>query len=343
MTASREERAYRRSAKKCTRGEAKTRLLEDLLRKRLGLREVEEFVKKERKTFMGGGKEEKFNSRISKHKEERCIVDKIMRRKLKGNNDHCKVLRREKVKCDESLVAKLGGKTREYRRVVRETRKNCDELRSMLKGKNDKKIKWLQMKYEEIYEYGDDMTEEEYEMYGMAKILCGKNEITAEKLREPEVVVRGGEELTVTEEEKEVLALGPKFCVRKSLKMEDFEIEMEECIAKIKWWLREEEEKGNTEKDPGDVAIMAILPDEEREEVEEHEEMKEASRRLVYHPEEKKWNFGRKRATDLKGNTMVVLPGRSKNFQFEANLEMLRAELKGCFKDYVGKNCNKRG
>ena len=118
---------------------------------------------------------------------------------------------------------------------------------------------------------------------------------------------------------------------------------MEECIAKIKWWMREEEEKEKIVKDSGDVAIMAILPEEERNEVEEFEEMKEASRRLVYNPEDRKWNYGRKRATDIKGNTMVILPGRSKNFQFEANLEMLRAELKGCFQNYVRKNCNEKG
>ena len=51
MVASREERIYRSSIKKCMRGEAKSRLLEDLMRKRLGLRSVEEFILKERKTF----------------------------------------------------------------------------------------------------------------------------------------------------------------------------------------------------------------------------------------------------------------------------------------------------
>ena len=40
---------------------------------------------------------------------------------------------------------------------------------------------------------------------------------------------------------------------------------------------------------------------------------------------------------------MVVLPGRRKNFQEEANLEMLRAELKNCFKNYMGKHCKKNG
>ena len=42
-------------------------------------------------------------------------------------------------------------------------------------------------------------------------------------------------------------------------------------------------------------------------------------------------------------NSMVILPGRRKNFQEEANLEMFRAEMKGCFGEYYRKNCNKWG
>ena len=47
MTASREEQGYRKSAKKCTRGEARSRLLEDLFGKKVGLRDVEEETKGE--------------------------------------------------------------------------------------------------------------------------------------------------------------------------------------------------------------------------------------------------------------------------------------------------------
>ena len=83
--------------------------------------------------------------------------------------------------------------------------------------------------------------------------------------------------------------------------------------------------------------------EEEKEEVLEWEEKLEAKRRMVYHAEEGTWNLGRKRVTDLKGNSMVILPGRRKNFQEEANLEMLRAEMKGCFGEYYRKNCNKWG
>ena len=39
-----------------------------------------------------------------------------------------------------------------------------------------------------------------------------------EKLREPEIVCGEGEIMEITEDEKRVLALGPKFCVRKNLK-----------------------------------------------------------------------------------------------------------------------------
>ena len=78
---------------------------------------------------------------------------------------------------------------------------------------------------------------------------------------------------------------------------ENFEIELEECIAKIKWDLRSEEEKKSVSKYLGDVAIMAILSDEEKDDIKEHEEYKEAKRRMVYHPEEKNWNFGRRKFT----------------------------------------------
>ena len=40
---------------------------------------------------------------------------------------------------------------------------------------------------------------------------------------------------------------------------------------------------------------------------------------------------------------MVVLPGKRKKFQEEANLEMLRTELKGTFKKFMDENCDNKG
>ena len=207
--------------------------MEELIRKKTGLREVEEFVIKERKTFHNMG-EEGNNSRVQRYRDERRIVVQLMSRKLKGNNQLCTKLRKEKYIADKELVAALGGKTREYRGIVKDTRKNSDKLKEDLKKKNMKKVDWLVRKYEHKYDMSVDMTEDEYEKYGMSEILSMECTITADELREPEIVQGKGETLEISEDEKKVLALGPKFCVRKALKDEDFEIELEECIAKIK-------------------------------------------------------------------------------------------------------------
>ena len=84
MTASREERTFRGYSKKCIRGEARQRLLENL-----GLREVEEFILRERKTDLRGEEKLSFNSKLRKYKDERFIVGNIMRKKLRENSNNC--------------------------------------------------------------------------------------------------------------------------------------------------------------------------------------------------------------------------------------------------------------
>ena len=117
--------------------------------RKTGLREVEDFIIKERKTFKGNNSQ---ITRISKFKEVRKLVIQIMRRKLRGNNNDCIKLRRERMICEKKLVSKLGGKNREYLGIVRDTRKNCTALREEIMKKNKKKIEWLQKKYEVKYD-----------------------------------------------------------------------------------------------------------------------------------------------------------------------------------------------
>ena len=140
-----------------------------------------------------------------------------MRRKLKGNNRLCINLRKEKFNNDKELVKSLGGKTREYKGIVKDTRRNCNILKEELRKKNAKKMAWLEKKYAQKYDMSVDMTKDEREKYGMSEILSMECEITADKLREPEIVRGMGEILELTDDEKKVLALGPKFCVRKKL------------------------------------------------------------------------------------------------------------------------------
>ena len=264
-------------------------------------------------------------------------------KKMRENSNNCIRLRREKSKANSALVTVLGGKTGQYRRIIKETRNNGEKLREKLREKNVRKIEELEKKYGGKIEVFEELTEKENEEYGEAKLFQENCDMRGEVLREPEVVRGKDEVIMLSEEEKQVLALGPKFCVRKRLNEEEFDVDLEECIAKVKWEMMGEDMKNEGEKDLADVAIMAIHSDEEKEEIREYEEMMEARQRMVYEAEGKTWSYSRKRVTDTKGNSMVILPGRRKNFQEEANLEMLRAEMRGCFREYMRKYCNEKG
>ena len=77
--------------------------------------------------------------------------------------------------------------------------------------------------------------------------------------------------------------------------------------------------------------------------MDEEEEYEDAKRRIVYDRGGHTWSYSKKRVSDLKGNSHVILPGKSKNFDQEANLEMLRTEMMACYREYWGKNCDERG
>ena len=310
---------------------------------KIGLKDIEEFIKRDRNSSKGGG-EETFRSKIKKYEEERVIVVNLMRKKLRESSKNCILLRKQRQSAEKTLIEHLGGRNRIFRGIVKDVKKNGEKLKMVLMKKNVKKCKWLQDKYGMRYEGMEEISNEEYKKYGEAELFKYNCELKGENLREPEIVVGEGETLELNEDEKSLLALGPKFCVRKRLDEDEFERELEECIAKVKWELMSREEKDRREgADPSNAEIMSILTEEEKEDVEEYEEEQEARRRMVYHADDRTWNYSRKRVTDIKGNSMVVLPGKCRKFQEEANLEMLRAELKHCFKEFRGKNCNNKG
>ena len=245
MAARREERTYRNSNKRCIRGEATSRLLEDLTKKRIGLRSVEELIIRERLTFKEV-KGEKYNSRIKKYEEERSLVGKTMRRKLRENNKLCIKMRRERYLAEEDLRRLLVERSRSYKMILKDVKNNGEKLRKELREKNESM--WLKYDVKNI-EY-DELTDDEMRKYGAAEIFNMVTEMRGDKLRAPEVVKGEDEEVEITDEESMVLALGPKFCVRKDkLSEEEFEVELEECIAKIKWDKMGEDEKLKDEAD----------------------------------------------------------------------------------------------
>ena len=66
-------------------------------------------------------------------------------------------------------------------------------------------------------------------------------------------------------------------------------------------------------------------------------------RRVIYDDEDMRLNYAKRRVTDVKGNSRVILPKRMRNFETEAKLEMFRVESKGVFKQFLAEKCRKNG
>ena len=146
LTASREERTYRNSNKKCIKGEYRTRLLEDLLKRRLGLKEVEEFIIRDRKTFHGGGEDRNYFKNKKKYEEERILVENIMRRKLRESSKHCIGLRKDRHLAEDTLRGILGRNSRVFKKVKGDVKKNSENLRAEPRKKNENKVRFLDKK-----------------------------------------------------------------------------------------------------------------------------------------------------------------------------------------------------
>ena len=54
-------------------------------------------------------------------------------------------------------------------------------------------------------------------------------------------------------------------------------------------------------------------------------------------------DYSQRRVTDCKGNTRVIFPKPSKDYEEESRLEVLRMELMAAFRSYVKKYCKEGG
>jgi hypothetical protein len=146
------------------------------------------------------------------------------------------------------------------------------------------------------------------------------------------------EEIILSKGERDLLAMGPKYCVYKDCSKEQFLNFFEVAFVKYKWekGSEVEEEKGLEDKKPS------------KEEQEEDDKIKEAMleeearSRSIYLPEEKRFDYTKKRATDCKQNTEVHLPGPL-NVRDEAMLEMMRLECGACYDKFTKERVNKKG
>ena len=328
-----EIREYRTTCKKLVEIEERSKLLEELRKKNVCLREEELFIQGLKNKFKVLGN--KATAGENCHTE---LVKTALKFKIKDNVLHGVKVRKKRNLLRGKIEAGLGSRSSMCRRVVQEVKEYSAAYRLKLKKKHAKKVAHLVGKYG--IKKKINLDKETLRLMGDPKIFYN-DDITVDEVRKPVVVEMEGENITLSSDEEEVLKLGPKYCIFTDLTMENFETDLEECILKIKWDLM----ASDKEKAPGleDLALEVLLGKDTCMEIdaerEEEMEVQEAMTRNPFNPGDKSFNLAKRRVTDLKGNSRVHFPRKPRSLEEESALETMRMELKSLFSNYVTNNC----
>ena len=307
--------------------------LRRLLSKKIGFREEEEFLKRERGKLKGGGK----NFDVQK-----VTIKVAMGEKLKDNYKFEGKLKKQKSKIMGKIADEMGEKSMKYKKTIQDLNRCAKIVRKRAREKFTKKEKFLEGKYGKREKSGiEELKKEDRKKYGGANIFDLNPEWTKKDNKDPSVVCGNGKKLQMSDEEMALLRIGPKFNVMGKLCEERFEVELEQAIMKVKWEIMGNEEKLR-KKSESDVNIESILDEEELRECEEYVEMMNAKTRMIFDVEKNVIDFGNRRTTDLKNNARVIFP-KTLDFQTEAKLELLRIEAMGLMMEYMREKCDKKG
>ena len=311
--------------------EARMEFLSRLVSFDLGLREIHEMTE---------SLTSKFRSEKSKEngdKEGVKLGREMMRMKMRDEKAFHGEMMRVRNVMRRKIVCENGENTRRTRSIIKSLRNEAMRQKTTMRMKYDKKLKFLRRKYKG--EKDDDLEDppKGLEQYKNAKIFSRLKYQIYEK-DDPAVCVIG--DMVISDEERQVLSLPPKFGLMARLIDTDFENDIEIGLAKLRYQLLQEI---GEELSPEDEEILKNeLTEAEKEDLEEKSVRAEAEARAVFHPLKKVYDNRNKRVTDLKENSRVHLP-RPLNPEGEANIEMRRGVYMRLFEEFKNVNCKKNG
>ena len=157
---------------------------------------------------------------------------------------------------------------------------------------------------------------------------------SAKAEEESDVVVWG--DVNITQDERDLLSLGPGYMVVSKLDKEEMFVEENATMTKIRWAKRKMGAEGMTAKhekeelDPmteEETTLMEALDRELRDVLSELGD---------------KLDFRKKRATDMRGNTSVFMPWPKRPLVEAENSTRMQVWDKA-FRDFANENCDKEG
>ena len=127
-------------------------------------------------------------------------------------------------------------------------------------------------------------------------------------------------------DESEAMLLDPKFAVLDSIGEEEFELEVQAALAKLRWHKMKEDR----------------LEEDITEAEKEREEKLEAEARQIYDWKSKRVDYRKYRATDAPMNaTLKLPPGQSP--EYEAGLEIRQQKWMGTARQFIKEFCDDKG
>ena len=276
--AAQDKKTLRKLTYQLIEAEERGHLIRDLLANGVGFREEEEFLRKERAKLKGG---KTFDDR-------KLTVKLAMGEKQKDNYKLIDKLRRQKSKLTKKLVGILGQDSIVWRTLLASIKRGGYVIRGHARKKFRKKKRFLVTKYgQKSGMMMNELSKEDQSKYGGSWIFDEKWKWDPIEAMEPCVIRGEDKSMMINEDERNLLKLGPKFCVLSNLCDEEFEVELEQSLMKVRWDMMSEEDK-NKRKTLSDVAIDNILDEDEKMECEEFSNLVEARTRMIYDVEGKK-------------------------------------------------------
>ena len=293
--------------RKTIESEERVIMMRELIAKGVGLAEVENFF---------GDLAQKCRNVGNRSRKESLIkfTMKVKYQDALKDRDYWRV---QKARTIKKVIAVWGSRSPRKRSLFRRLIESSDQLRENLKAKYRDKIEHLYRKFkeeQEIFCLPDDLLR-----YKTVKCLQPDYK-PPEAPTDREPLVLGG--VVLDSDEKQAMLLDPKFAVLDKLSEEDWELEVQCCLTKLRWDKMAEDR------------LSKDITEEEREKTETHE----AEERQIFDPITKTIDYRKYRATDAPMNaTLHLPPGQTP--EYEAGLEIRFQEWMGVGRKYIEEFC----
>ena len=268
-----------------------------------------------------------------------------MKTKIEDAWNEIKKERREEQEQWRQLRPKLREKRKEeaYNDIWKEEK---DRYFRKLRKKRKEKVEWIEKKYYKKKELRDEING-----------VVVKDQILDDSFT-TEAITYGNVE--ISEDEKRVLEMHPKYTVFEKVDPIDNEAEVEKALTKIRWARREEERKNNENNDgnndnngrenrtrpnepdphPQRTDEMAIQQEGGNENESEEgrrgdDQTTTTNKKETYDIEGRKFDFRYSRSTELPFNIRTIVPGPMENKEEEIRLQSLKIELTGIIEQYA--------